>query len=189
MQFEGATSRDLARQLINMGCPWLYCIMMLNFCIVYLLFVHSPEACVRGGVLGPAYSDGTDLACLKQTYSLNNRLLRPEMSRRQAPCTEEVRHVGPGWAPGGDVSVPVARGTLRGDTPGGTLSPAARPCRRNRPTGSRWLRCAPHTPAGRRGRDGLAGRRRRRVLWVLEGTKVPRATDTTQTDSGFGRGS
>ncbi len=24
------------------------------------------------------------------------------------------------------------------------------------------------------------------VLWVLEGTEVPRTTDTTQTDSGFG---
>ena len=31
--------------------------------------------------------------------------------------------------------------------------------------------------------------RRGGLLWVLESTKVPRTTDTTQTDSGFGRGS
>ena len=73
MQFGGATSRDLARQadqyglflaLLHQGATD-YCICLPSFRTFAL---RSP--CVRGGVLGPAYSDGTDLAC-----SYSNQIL------------------------------------------------------------------------------------------------------------------
>ena len=55
----------------------------------------------------------------------------------------------------------------------GTLSPAARPCRRNRPTGSLWVRPAgmsdghPDSPIGNRTLQSLLGSERWTRMWTV----------------------
>ena len=64
MQFGGATSRDLARQADQYGLSLalLHQGARLLHLSTFFSYVRL-AACVRGGVLGPAYLDGTNLAC------------------------------------------------------------------------------------------------------------------------------
>ena len=89
MQFEGATSRDLARQADQYGLSLalLHQGARLLHLSTFFSYVRL-AACVRGGVLGPAYLDGTDLACsLKpNSFLYHYKFGRPKKApQRQAP--------------------------------------------------------------------------------------------------------
>jgi hypothetical protein len=98
MQFGGATSRDLARQADQYGLSLalLHQGARLLHLSTFFSYVRL-AACVRGGVLGPAYLDGTDLACsLKPNsflyhYKFGDLKTRPS-GKRRGP-TREVRQV------------------------------------------------------------------------------------------------
>ena len=98
MQFGGATSRDLARQADQYGLSLalLHQGARLLHLSTFFSYVRL-AACVRGGVLGPAYLDGTNLACsLKpNSFLIITSLVRPEnrpSGKRRGP-TREVRQV------------------------------------------------------------------------------------------------
>ena len=64
MQLGGASSRDLARQADQYGLSLALLHQGARLLHLSTFFSYAGlAACVRGGVLGPAYSDGTDLAC------------------------------------------------------------------------------------------------------------------------------
>ena len=71
MQFGGATSRDLARQADQYGLS--LALLHQDAKLLHRLPSFRTLAlrlASEGGVLGPAYSDGTDLAC-----SYSNKVL------------------------------------------------------------------------------------------------------------------
>jgi hypothetical protein len=72
MQLGGATSRDLlvARQADQYGLSvaLLHQGARLLHLSTFFSYVRL-AACVRGGVLGPAYLDGTDRACCSESFN------------------------------------------------------------------------------------------------------------------------